>query len=227
MLVSKKKYVKLSYTIDEKIPLYPGTPPFVSQAVKKIRNGDSCNTSLISIPNHGGTHVDAPRHFFDSGRSISEYILEELIFSAPEVVDCYKGPEELVEQKDLEGRVSGDCDLLLIRTGFYGYRNKDRDTYCFRNPALSPGGAKWIRENYHSIRAIGIDCISVSCYGSRDSGRETHKILLQANGFGGPPVLILEDVDLSPDLSGLKELMVVPFYVAGIDSAPCTIIGVL
>lgn len=227
MLDLKKKYLRLSYTMDENTPLYPGTPPFIFKEVKKIRAGDSCNTSLITMSNHGGTHVDAPKHFFDSGRSISEYGLEELMFSAPQVIDCYKGPEEIIERKDLEGKVSRDCDLLLIKTGFYNYRGKDKDTYCFRNPALSPEAARWIRENYPDVRAIGVDCVSVSCCRHRESGRETHKILLQANGFNGPPVLILEDVDLSSNLNGLKEAMVVPFFVRGIDSAPCIIIGVL
>ncbi len=220
MLNPKKKHVKLSYIIDEKTPLYPGTPSFIFQEVKRIRDGDSCNTSLITISNHGGTHVDAPRHFFDSGRSISEYSLEELIFSIPRLIDCHKDPEEMIERKDLESKISKDCDLLLIRTGFYGYRNNDRHTYCFRNPALSPEAARWIRDDYPNIHAIGIDCISVSSYGSRNLGKETHKILLQSNGFDGPPVLILEDVDLSSDLNGLKEVLVIPLCLTGIDSAP-------
>ncbi len=227
MLNLKQKYVKLSYTIDVKTPLYPGTHPFTFQEVKKIRGGDSCNTSLITMPNHGGTHVDAPRHFFDSGRSISEYDLEELIFDTPQLIDCYKGPEEFIECKDLQGKVSKGCDLLLIKTGFYKYRSSDEHTYSFKNPALSPEAAKWIRDNCPNIRAIGVDCISVSSHSHMDIGIETHKILLQTNGFTGPPVLILEDVDLSSDLGGLKKVMVVPFCIAGIDSAPCTVIGVI
>lgn len=227
MLNSKKKYIRLSYEIDEQTPLYPGTPSFSLQEVKKIREGDSCNTSLITMSNHGGTHVDAPRHFFDSGRSISEYKLEELIFRTPQLIDCQKGPEEIIGCEDLEGKIPRDCDLLLLRTSFYKRRNKDKHAYCFKNPSLSPDAARWIRNNFHNVHAIGIDCISVSRHGLKDPGRETHRILLQANGFDGPPVLILEDVDLSTGINGLKQVMVVPFYVTGIDSAPCVIIGVL
>lgn len=227
LLNSKKKYIRLSYEIDEHTPLYPGTPSFSFQRVRKIKDGDTCNTSLITLPNHGGTHVDAPRHFFDTGRSISEYKIEELIFGSPQLIDCQKGPEEIIGREDLEGKIPKDCDLLLLRTGFYKHRNRDKRIYCFKNPSLSPDVAKWIRNNFHNVHAIGIDCISVSRYGLRDYGRETHRILLQANGFEGPPVLIVEDVDLSADIAGLKQVMVVPFYITGIDSAPCVVIGVL
>ena len=39
------------------------------------------------------------------------------------------------------------------------------------------------------------------------------------------PVLLIEDMDLSCDLTKLRELWVLPLRVEKVDSAPCTVIG--
>jgi len=34
---------------------------------------NTANTLDISICNHAGTHIDVPKHFFNSGKSLSDY----------------------------------------------------------------------------------------------------------------------------------------------------------
>lgn len=221
-----KHYIKLSYDIDKNSPLYPGTPRIFIKKKKEIKRGDFCNTFIITMSNHTGTHMDAPRHFWNSGRFINEYALDELMFKKPQIVDCEKEAEEVIEVDDLAEFIKKDTDLLLIRTGFYKYRLQKTNKYCYRNPYMSISTAKWIRQDHPSIRAIGIDCISISSYANRLIGRETHKTLLKSSDYKKQSVLIIEDLCMPPQLKKIDEVMVFPIFVKGIDSAPCTVIGV-
>lgn len=69
------KYLLLSYPINESTPLYGSIPMHHVLPYSEISKGDAVNTVFISIHNHTGTHIDAPKHFFDDGKQISEYIL--------------------------------------------------------------------------------------------------------------------------------------------------------
>lgn len=215
-----KRLVRLSYSINASTPLYPGTEPLVIKGARSIRKGDSCNTSVVSMSNHTGTHMDFPNHFIASGKKITDYPIEKLVFKAPLILDCPKTEDEPIRASDLKGRIKKTTDLLLIRTGFFRLRGKG--IYINRNPYILSETAKWLR-TYPHLRAIGIDCISVASPMHRKEGRETHKILLR----GKNPILIIEDIDLSHNLRGLKEVISVPLYIEGIDSSPCTLIGVI
>lgn len=220
--------MRLSYNISVDTPLYPETPPVVIEKVKEISKGNSCNTSLITLSNHAGTHVDTPRHFFDSGRTASEYSIEELVFQKPLIVDCPKKDNEVIKIDDFKSSMNfNDVDMLLIRTGFYKYRKDDIHAYCYKNPYLSPKTAEWIRNTHPKIKAIGIDCISIASYEERKIGKEVHKILLDSDKFKSSPVLIIEDLNLPYKVKKLDELIISPVFIEGIDSAPCTVIGII
>ena len=61
------------------LPAYPGNPEFELQPVKRIADGASSNVSRIVIGTHSGTHVDAPRHFFDEGSGVDAMQLDMLV----------------------------------------------------------------------------------------------------------------------------------------------------
>ncbi len=221
------RVIRLSYGIEEEMPLYPGIPALKVRQVKGIDKGDSCNTFSITFSNHSGTHIDAPRHFFNSGKSAKDYLADKLVCKNPIVIDCPKRPGEIIEAKDLAGLPAGkDADALLIRTGFYKYRSSDAVAYCNNNPSLSPEAARWIRQNLLNLKIFGIDSISISSKARGAMGAESHKVLLTDEGYEGGPVLILEDLYLPADLSKLDELLVFPVFNADIDSSPCVVVGV-
>ena len=223
----RPRYIRLSYKIGKSTPLYPGTPGITIKKIKDISKGCVCNTSLITFSNHIGTHVDAPAHFWNSGKSISDYHPEDLIFKRPIVVDCPKGPAGIIEIDDFKKKNLKGADSVLIRTRFSRYRNKNALLYCRRNPRISPGLAQWIRENFSNIRLIGIDCISISSYEHAKSGEKAHRILLSNRGFEGKPVLIIEDLYLPDTMERLDELIVSPIFIEEVDSAPCSVTGVV
>lgn len=194
---------------------------------KNIMKGDSCNTSILKFHNHSGTHVDTPKHFWNEGRSIADYNIDDLIFSSPLVIDCPKSPKEMINIKDLTGfeKELGNCDILFLRTGFWKYRNKE--IYRLENPGILPETADYIRSEFENIRCIGIDSISVSSYSNRELGRKAHSIFLKKNEYTGEPVLLLEDLDLTrKDLDKLKTILICPLMIENIDSAPCMVMGV-
>jgi kynurenine formamidase len=223
-----RKYIRLSYPITESMPLYPGTRPVLIEKTKTIQKGDSCNTLFISLSNHTGTHIDAPRHFFDSGRSIDDYDIEELIFRKPEIIDCPKGPAGVIGVEDLQGSTNKtDVDFLIIRTGFSAIRQKDVYAYCHQNPCLEPEAAQWLKSSIPRLRAVAIDCISFSSPLHREMGREIHKILLGNNEGRSKPICLIEDLNMPAAIHQLDEVQIFPLIITGADAAPCLILGII
>ena len=61
------KLLDVSVPLAAGMPAYPGNPEFELQPVKRIAAGGSSNVSRLVIGTRTGTHVDAPRHFYDEG----------------------------------------------------------------------------------------------------------------------------------------------------------------
>lgn len=221
-----KRYLKMSYDIIEQGPVYPGTPPFSIQSVKSIRRGDSCNSCCVTLSNHGGTHIDGPRHFDDAGRCITDFSIEEFFFTKPVIISCPKKADEAIGISDIAGTpISADCDCILLKTCFSRYRH-DGTAYCNHNPYLAQEAAQWIRETLIHVRAIGIDCISIGSSAHRDIGRRTHALLLQQQSFTRKPLCVIEDMFIAEHLTGLDELIALPIFITGVDSCFCTVVGI-
>lgn len=214
----------LSYPMDNKTPVYGGRfRPKISPKTQTGK-GDSANTYGINTDNHTGTHVDAPRHFIENGRRISDYSPEELTFNRPVIVDIPKKSNDWVERSDLESCAEGleGVDCLLIRTGFGQFRSKE--VYETRNPGVSPEAITWVRKNFPEIRCMGIDSISISGFQDRERGRRAHRAAFMGDSGLSEPLLVLEDLNLDGTES-IKRLIVIPWQISGIDSAPCTVLA--
>ena len=59
--------------------VYPGDPAPQKEVLARISEGAVCNLTAFSMCSHNGTQVDAPYHFLDNGRSLSEVSLENFI----------------------------------------------------------------------------------------------------------------------------------------------------
>ena len=220
------RVICLSYPISVETPVYGNSPKPKIMPHKSIAAGDSCNTYTITVCNHTATHLDAPAHFLPNGRRISDYSLEELTFRRPLLVDIPKGSGEWVEEENVKGAVKAkDVDCLLIRTGFWIFRGQD--IYKTRNPGVSPEAILWLRRKLRRIRCIGMDSISISGFQDRPRGRRAHLAAFEKRKNSGEPLLFLEDMNLSALKAGAKiqKIMVVPWLISGIDSAPCTVLA--
>jgi kynurenine formamidase len=217
--------VWLSYTLNTSTPSYGNGEGFYRECTKNVSKGDSCNTSRWQLPNHLGTHVDAPNHFFSNGKTIDEFEPEFWNFSKITVIREPVIDEDMcinVSEKFMD--IPIETDLLLIYTGFCKKRNET--TYWSHNPGLSTELAVFLRNNYPNIRAVGLDSISISSWKNREEGRNAHKSFLNPVDYGNP-ILLIEDMDLNILGDGVEVLSccVLPLRVEGADGAPCTIVA--
>src|SRR6187549_154708 len=72
------KFIDVSVPLDANLPTYPGNTPYSLEAIKRIKDGASSNVSTMHLSVHSGTHVDAPRHFFDEGPGVEALPLDLL-----------------------------------------------------------------------------------------------------------------------------------------------------
>ena len=136
-------------------------------------------SNKFSAPEHGGTHIDAPRHFAASGNTLDQVPLDQLMGSAI-VVDvskqCESNRDYLISVADFEawekqhGQIPAGT-IVLMRTGFAKFW-PDRTEYMGTDergaaavaklhfPGLSPDAARWLTTN-RSIKAIGLDTPSI------------------------------------------------------------------
>ena len=221
------KYVLLSHTIDENTPLYGNTPVPRILSHSRISEGDSSNTSILSIHNHTGTHIDAPKHFIDEGKAISEYTLDELVFNNPIIVDCPKDDASLITPDDLQhaSHMLQNSDCLLLRTGFGRFRGEER--YWTHNPGIAPETILWIRREYPNIRCIGIDSISISSFQHRIIGRKAHKAAFIDQMDMGEPLFLIEDLNLDATSDRIIEMIILPWQIGGLDGAPCHVLAII
>lgn len=220
------KYVKLSHGLKANSPVHVSlkTPEIVQNT--SVSGGDGYNSYILTVENHSGTHVDAPNHFLDNGKKISDYKTEELIFKNPLVLDGPKEENELIELLDVQDANLNNVDVIFFRTGFERFRELDTVKYLKYNPGISPEVIYWIRKNFPEVRCLGIDCISISSFKHPNLGEKAHINAFKIFDGLGEPLLLIEDMKLS-DVENeiLKEVTVIPWQIEGIDSAPCTVIG--
>lgn len=222
------QYVALSHVLEENSPVHLNLKePEITQN-SNVSDGDGYNSFIINVENHSGTHVDTPSHFLEGGKTISEYQLDELFFKKPLILDIIKGPDELIELQDIQDIDMNGVDCLFIRTGFEVYRDNRPDKYQAQNPGISSETVHWIRENFQGIHCLGIDSVSISGYNHPEDGRKAHINAFKESESLGEPLLLIEDMKLgSIKTEDLEWVMAVPWQIARIDSAPCTVIAKL
>ena len=59
--------------------VYPGDPKPTINKVLSMENGDVCNLTEFSMCAHNGTHVDAPYHFVNKGKTVDMLDLNKLV----------------------------------------------------------------------------------------------------------------------------------------------------
>lgn len=185
---------------------------------------------------HGGTHLDAPRHFSATGQT-SEAIPVDRLVGDTVVINVLQqcaadpayevSPDDFVAWEKAHGRQLVDV-IVLVRTG-WGAKWADRTAYLgtaatgpaavaqLRFPGVSPVAAKWLVE-HRRIKAIGIDTASI------DHGPST---LFGAHvAFCGANVPIFENVaslDRLPDTGAFVAAL--PMKIAGGSGGPLRIVA--
>lgn len=187
--------------------VYPGNPPIHIELQQAIAKGAGANVSRVDFGSHAGTHVDAPRHFFDDGAGVDQIPLDVLIGQA--MVVGFGDDVRAVTRGDLERFDLTGVERLLLRT-----RNS---TYLTQDPAfhqdytyLAPDGAEHLVA--HGVKLVGIDYLSIEQFHS--GHHRTHLTLL------GAGIVIVEGLNLDGIADGRYELCCLPLRLVGCDGAP-------
>jgi arylformamidase len=203
------KLIDVSVPLDAKLPTYPNNPPFSLEAVKRIARGDSSNVSTLHMSAHTGTHVDAPRHFFDDGPGTEALSLEMLIGRARVIeVSSRTG----VAAEDLSTvDLSADVRVLI----------KTHNSHLWSVPefqrdyvGVTESGAKYLVA--HGVKVVGVDYLSVEQF--RKAGAPAHHVLL------GAGTIVIEGLDLRDVEPGVYDMYCLPLRVVGSDGAPARVV---
>ena len=187
---------------------------------------------------HGGTHIDAPIHFFASGQAVDAIPLERLVGEAA-VIDvteaCVKNPDYQVDIDDLRRweqthqRQLVDV-IVLLRTG-YAKRWPNRKAYLgteargvegvaqLHFPGLAPAAAKWLTQNRY-IKAVGSDTASID-YGQ--SKRFGSHVTLFAHAI--PAIENVGDMTRLPTTG--TTIIALPMKIGGGSGSPVRVIAIV
>ena len=227
-------FLLLSYPLGPATPTYGDNPPVVLTSQSRIKDGDVANWLELTTINHNGTHIDAPYHFNDIGKRLTDFGINDFVFTRPVLIDLPKEDGELITAADLEHYADAlhGADLLLLRTGWaHKYRTSDPKRYGRQAPGFHTSAGHYLLEKQPSIRAIAMDLPSAASPVEgvpREEGREFHRIVLGTHRPAGEPfVLLVEDVRLEPDLPDhrIARVLVVPLWLENADAAPVTILA--
>lgn len=200
---------------DVSIPLksggltYPGNPEFqvtLQQSVSGGASGGGANVSRLQMGSHTGTHVDAPRHFYNDGASVDKLSLE--VLTGPARVVEFGSSVRAIERSHLERIDLTDVKRILFKT-----RNSDllknrgfQKDYTY----VAPDGAEYLAGQ--GIWLVGVDYLSVEQF--RSGHHRTHHTLLSRG------IIIIEGLDLSQVPGGDYDLYCLPLRIEDCDGAP-------
>jgi kynurenine formamidase len=68
-----------------------------------------------------------------------------------------------------------------------------------------------------------VDFASISATKHEAEGAGAHRVFLGCEGYGERTALLVEDCAIPDEVPPIQRLLVVPWMIEGLDSAPCTV----
>ncbi len=232
------RWIDLTHAFDAATIYWPTEPGFRFEAG---RNGPTAKgyyyaANRFETAEHGGTHLDAPRHFSETGLTADDIPPERLVGEAivVDVADKCAADrdyevtiDDLVAWEKRHARQLGDV-ILLLRTGWAAHWG-DRERYLgtartgpdavadLHFPGLAPDAARWL-VGHRRVKAVGIDTASI------DQGPSTH--------FESHVALCGANVPVFENVAALDELpeqgafvAALPMKIAGGSGGPLRIVA--
>lgn len=162
--------------------------------------------SRIELDVHTGTHIDAPLHMINEGKTFETIPLETLIGTA-KVFDL-TAVQDGITKADLENFDIQENDFVLFKT-----RNSFENKFNFDFIFLKEDGANYLASR--KIRGIGIDALGVE---RSQPGHPTHKILF------GADIIVIEGLRLKEILPDSYFMVAAPLKLVGTDASPARVL---
>ncbi|XP_023759718.1 cyclase-like protein 2 isoform X2 [Lactuca sativa] len=180
---------------------------------QSMKNGSDYNFSIIKLPAHSGTHVDAPGHFYENyyqaGFDIDSLDLEVL-----------NGPALLVDvprDKNITAEVMEALNIpkgvrrVLFRTLNTDRRLMSQTRFDTSYVGFMKDGAQWLKDNT-DIKLVGIDYLSVAAY---DDLIPAHLVFLKSR-----EIILVEGLKLEDVEAGLYNVHCLPLRLLGAEGSP-------
>jgi kynurenine formamidase len=226
--------VDLTHTINEKVPTFEPAEksPYHAKTVATIEK-DKYFARDIALPEHFGTHIDAPAHFAWGTWTVDQIPPERLL--APLVVldvssNVQNNPDYQVSIEDIARweRTNGQIPLgsvVMARTGWESrwdsakdYRNADAKG-VLHFPGYSQDAAKFLVEG-RKVVGLGIDTLSIDYGPSKDFS--VHQYTLAHSLYHLENVANLDRVPVAGAIA-----LVAPMKLEGGSGGPVRILALL
>ena len=204
------RLVDVSVLLAPGLATYPGNPEYEITPVERIADGDSSNNSRLVMGTHTGTHVDAPKHFFDDKPGVDALPLELLVGRARVIDLPHRGG---ITEQHLAGAGLREDIRVLLRTPNSALWNS-HEGFHTDYTYVTEEAARFLVEQ--GVKVVGVDYLSVEQF--KKSGAPAHHALL------GAGVIIIEGLNLSEVEAGQYEMYCLPLRIAGTDGAPARVV---
>ena len=209
--------IDLTHTISENMPVYPGTEaPKLTVPCTVFKDG--FRETLLHLFSHTGTHIDAPAHLYENGKTLERFDASRFVGSAL-VIDCTGLSEgERIDMGFIRagGELADKADFLLFRTDWDS--KWGTDAYFGAFPCITEEVADFIVSS--GKKGVGLDVISIDPIGADLTNHR--KILSQNTTF------IIENLcKLKSVGSGLFTLIVSPLKFENADGAPTRALAII
>ena len=187
------------YDISQEIfscQVYPGDPAPENKVLSSMEKGDLYNLTAFSMCAHNGTHIDAPFHFLNDGKTVENVALESFV-----------GMAYVAEH---QGIVFGEDALQIVEKAKEQNPEAAKRILIKGAAEVSPEAARVFVSS--EILLLGNESQTV---GPEDAPMAVHRILLAAN------VILLEGIRLAEVSEGVYFLNAAPLNLSGADGSPC------
>ena len=234
-----QRIVDLTHAFGPRTLYWPTSPSrfkLDSLASGQTPGGFFYAANTLSTPEHGGTHLDAPVHFAERGRTVADIPLEQLV--APAVVidvvakaaadrDYRLSVQDVAAFERQHGAIARGA-IVLLRTGWSrhwpdakAYLGDDtpNDASKLSFPSYGLDAAKLLIED-RGVAALGIDTASID-YG-RSSDFMVHRL---AGARNVPGLENLTSLDRLPARGAI--VIALPMKIEGGSGAPLRAIAIV
>lgn len=199
------KIIDISWPISNWMTTYKDKQDLNIVQVKTFQK-DHVRESQVCMGMHTGTHIDAPSHFLQNGRTIEWTSLSYLIGTC-QILDCANMQEKITSDDVQQFSLKTDIILFKTKNSFLSPTAPFDPQFIY----LDASAAEYVASHFPNIKAIGFDYLGIE---RNQPAHLTHTILFE-NG-----IVIVEGLRLSHVEAGIYQFICLPLAVQEVEAAP-------
>ncbi|HEY8500785.1 MAG TPA: cyclase family protein [Clostridia bacterium] len=203
------KLIDVSRPVFTGMTIWPGDENVIIERTSFISKGDAANISRLHAGVHAGTHIDAPLHFIDDGKSVDKLDIN-LFAGKVKIIDA-QGFES-IRYEHVKNINREETDAVFFKTS--GSMRTLEEPFDTSFTGLEYEAAAHLAKT--GIKVIGTDALSVERYGNKEHA--VHKLLLKSE------VLIIEGLWFKDITPGIYNYICLPVLIKGSDGAPARVV---